>query len=175
MARGQRIRDRAGRPRRLSEPRCSARPGCSPCAKPTTARAARLRREQRPGRWSIISSRTCSSTAVRRKSPASSELFTGREGIDEVLAGDELAKYDLNHERSGEVVLVSTPTVGRPITGGSTTPERRNSPARSISIASRATTRSNCISTSPRRAFRSTPRSSRARTALRPATSGSTA
>ncbi len=36
-------------------------------------------------------------------------LFAGHEGIDEVLAGDELARYDLNHERSGEVVLISTP------------------------------------------------------------------
>jgi predicted AlkP superfamily pyrophosphatase or phosphodiesterase len=36
-------------------------------------------------------------------------LFAGREGIDEVLAGDELARYELNHERSGEVVLISTP------------------------------------------------------------------
>jgi predicted AlkP superfamily pyrophosphatase or phosphodiesterase len=37
------------------------------------------------------------------------ELFAGREGIDEVLAGDELSRYELNHERSGDVVLVSTP------------------------------------------------------------------
>ena len=37
-------------------------------------------------------------------------LFEGREGIDEVLARDELAKYDLNHERSGDIVLVSTPS-----------------------------------------------------------------
>ncbi len=37
------------------------------------------------------------------------DLFTGRSGIDEVLVGDELARYEMNHERSGEVVLVSTP------------------------------------------------------------------
>ncbi len=36
-------------------------------------------------------------------------LFAGREGIDEVLVGDGLARYELNHERSGEIVLVSTP------------------------------------------------------------------
>src|SRR5690606_20566456 len=35
------------------------------------------------------------------------KLFGGREGIAEVLRRDELAKYQLNHERSGEVVLVS--------------------------------------------------------------------
>lgn len=37
------------------------------------------------------------------------ELFRGQEGIEEVLAGDERAKYDLVHERTGDVVLVSTP------------------------------------------------------------------
>ncbi len=37
------------------------------------------------------------------------ELFQGVEGIDEVLTGDELAKYHLDHVRSGDVVLVSTP------------------------------------------------------------------
>ena len=37
------------------------------------------------------------------------DLFSGREGIDAVLVGDELARYGLDHERSGEVVLISTP------------------------------------------------------------------
>ena len=37
------------------------------------------------------------------------DLFRGREGIAEVLVGDELARYGLDHPRSGEVVLVSTP------------------------------------------------------------------
>lgn len=37
------------------------------------------------------------------------ELFRGREGFAEVLLGDERARYALDHERSGEVVLVSTP------------------------------------------------------------------
>ena len=36
-------------------------------------------------------------------------LFTGRPGIDEVLAGDQRARYELDHPRSGEVVLISTP------------------------------------------------------------------
>jgi hypothetical protein len=36
------------------------------------------------------------------------QLFTRREGIDEVLARDELARYELNHEHSGDVVLIST-------------------------------------------------------------------
>ena len=37
------------------------------------------------------------------------ELFAGREGVAEVLVGDERRRYDLDHERSGEVILVSTP------------------------------------------------------------------
>lgn len=37
------------------------------------------------------------------------ELFRGVEGIDEVLTGAEHGRYQLNHERSGEVILVSTP------------------------------------------------------------------
>jgi predicted AlkP superfamily pyrophosphatase or phosphodiesterase len=37
------------------------------------------------------------------------ELFARREGIAEVLVGDERSRYDLDHERCGEVVLVSAP------------------------------------------------------------------
>jgi predicted AlkP superfamily pyrophosphatase or phosphodiesterase len=37
------------------------------------------------------------------------DLFAGREGFDEVLTHDELHRYDLDHKRSGELVLVSTP------------------------------------------------------------------
>jgi hypothetical protein len=37
------------------------------------------------------------------------DLFRGQEGIAEVLAGDERKKYALDHERAGDVVLVSTP------------------------------------------------------------------
>ena len=37
------------------------------------------------------------------------KLFAGHEGIAEVLVGDELARYELNHLRSGQVVLVSAP------------------------------------------------------------------
>jgi hypothetical protein len=36
-------------------------------------------------------------------------LFRDREGIAEVLVGDERKKYDLDHPRSGEVVLISKP------------------------------------------------------------------
>jgi predicted AlkP superfamily pyrophosphatase or phosphodiesterase len=36
------------------------------------------------------------------------DLFRNREGVADVLVGDQRAKFDLNHERSGEVVLVST-------------------------------------------------------------------
>jgi hypothetical protein len=37
------------------------------------------------------------------------DLFRGREGIAEVLAGAERKKYALDHERAGDVVLISTP------------------------------------------------------------------
>ncbi len=37
------------------------------------------------------------------------DLFRGRRGVAEVLAGDERRRYDLDHPRSGEVVLVSEP------------------------------------------------------------------
>jgi predicted AlkP superfamily pyrophosphatase or phosphodiesterase len=37
------------------------------------------------------------------------DLFRGQPGIAEVLAGDERKKYALDHERSGDVVLISTP------------------------------------------------------------------
>ncbi len=37
------------------------------------------------------------------------DLFRGADGFAEVLAGHERAKYALDHERSGEVVLISTP------------------------------------------------------------------
>ena len=37
------------------------------------------------------------------------DLFRGRNGISEVLVGDERDRYGLVHERSGEVVLVSDP------------------------------------------------------------------
>lgn len=37
------------------------------------------------------------------------DLFRDQQGIAEVLVGDQRAKYALDHDRSGEVVLVSTP------------------------------------------------------------------
>ena len=37
------------------------------------------------------------------------DLFRGREGIAEVLVGDERRKYAMDHERSGEVILILAP------------------------------------------------------------------
>jgi hypothetical protein len=36
------------------------------------------------------------------------DLFRGKQGIAEVLAGKDRAKYSLDHERSGEVILISS-------------------------------------------------------------------
>lgn len=36
------------------------------------------------------------------------DLFRNQEGIDEVLVGDERARYGLDHERAGEIILIST-------------------------------------------------------------------
>ena len=36
------------------------------------------------------------------------DMFEHRDGIAEVLSGDERAKYQMDHERSGEVILIST-------------------------------------------------------------------
>jgi hypothetical protein len=37
------------------------------------------------------------------------DLFDGRAGIDEVLAGADRERYELAHERAGDVILISTP------------------------------------------------------------------
>ena len=37
------------------------------------------------------------------------QLLQGVEGVDEVLVGDDRAKYGLDHPRSGEIILISTP------------------------------------------------------------------
>ncbi len=37
------------------------------------------------------------------------QLFTDRVGVAEVLVGEQLHRYHLDHERSGDIVLISTP------------------------------------------------------------------
>ncbi len=37
------------------------------------------------------------------------EIFRGRQGIGEVLVGQQLARYEMEHARSGEVVMISSP------------------------------------------------------------------
>ncbi|HEV3339291.1 MAG TPA: alkaline phosphatase family protein [Pirellulales bacterium] len=37
------------------------------------------------------------------------QVFAGRQGVAEVLSGEERSKYDLVHERAGDVVVISTP------------------------------------------------------------------
>ena len=79
-------------------------------------------------------------------------LFAKQPGIAEVLTAEGLAEYRIDHPRSGDVVLVSDAEqlaglllVARRRAGA------RSSPARSISTASPATTRSSCSSTPARR------------------------
>lgn len=38
------------------------------------------------------------------------DLFRGQAGIDRVVAGSDRREFDLDHERSGDVVLISTPS-----------------------------------------------------------------
>ncbi|MEZ6120640.1 MAG: alkaline phosphatase family protein [Pirellulaceae bacterium] len=40
---------------------------------------------------------------------AVAKLFQGQPGVDEVLAGDDRTQYGMDHERSGEVIVISTP------------------------------------------------------------------
>ncbi len=62
--------------------------------------------------WALVDHQ-CAHVFVRDRDPAVIDrvvdLFRRQEGIAEVLAGAELAKYDLAHERAGDVVLISQP------------------------------------------------------------------
>ncbi len=105
--RGQRVRDRAGRSCDVSRIACCGCGACSKCETRPTASTS-ISSAARPGRWSIISSRTCfcaDDTAIAK----AAQVFQNMPGIAEVLVGPERAKYALDHERSGEIVLVSTP------------------------------------------------------------------
>lgn len=46
---------------------------------------------------------------ARKVAEQVADLFRGRPGIAEVLVGTQISRYGLDHERSGEVVLISTP------------------------------------------------------------------
>ena len=61
-----------------------------------------------PGPWPITSFRTCF-VANPPEVEKVAELFRGREGIDEVLVGQQRARYGLDHERGGDVILISAP------------------------------------------------------------------
>jgi hypothetical protein len=62
--------------------------------------------------WALVDHQF-SHVFVKDADPATNDkvakLFRGQPGIAEVLVGDERAKYGINHERSGEIILVSTP------------------------------------------------------------------
>ncbi|HEY4235553.1 MAG TPA: nucleotide pyrophosphatase/phosphodiesterase family protein [Lacipirellulaceae bacterium] len=47
--------------------------------------------------------------ADRQTTARIAEIFRNRPGVAEVLSGDELSRYGLDHPRSGEIVLISEP------------------------------------------------------------------
>jgi len=144
LARRQRVHDSAGESRRLSEPHPARGGAGSNCARPPTASIS-IRPTAAPSRWSIISFRTFSSaTATRTRSKKSHPSFMGRRESREVLTGHNRGRYDLDHERSGDVILVSTPNSWQAYYWCCTTSGRRPSRGPSISIASRATIRWSC-------------------------------
>ncbi|MCE9553664.1 MAG: alkaline phosphatase family protein [Planctomycetes bacterium] len=61
--------------------------------------------------WALVDHQF-SHVFVRDADPATIEavckLFRGHEGIAEVLAGSERIRYQMDHQRSGEVILIST-------------------------------------------------------------------
>ncbi len=85
------------------------------------------------------------------------DLFHNRPGIAEVLVGDERRRYGLDHPRSGEVVLISTPESWQAYYYWLRDDRRRPGPGRWISIASRATTRRSSASIRPQKAPRCMP------------------
>ncbi|MCE9524672.1 MAG: alkaline phosphatase family protein [Planctomycetales bacterium] len=62
--------------------------------------------------WALVDHQF-SHVFVKKADPATIQnvvqIFRGQEGIAEVLAGRDRAKYGLDHERAGEVILISTP------------------------------------------------------------------
>jgi predicted AlkP superfamily pyrophosphatase or phosphodiesterase len=62
--------------------------------------------------WALVDHQF-SHVFVEGRDPATirrvAELFRGQPGIAEVLAGDQRARYSIQHERAGDVILISTP------------------------------------------------------------------
>ena len=127
--------------------------------------------------WALVDHQFRTSSWPRRSAvrPGWPKSSAAEPGIAEVLRGRPRGRYGLEHPRSGEVILISTPRSWQAYYWWLPTSGRRRSPARWISTASRATTRWNCTSIRPRRASLWTPRELRARTAARRPTARSAA
>lgn len=97
------------------------------------------------------------------------DVFRKQEGIAEVLVGNERGLYELDHERAGEVVLVSTSNSWMAYYWWLDDAKAPKFAPRSTFTANPVTTRSSCTSILPPRAFRSTPRAFAARTEPPPA------
>jgi len=63
--------------------------------------------------WALVDHQF-SHVFVQRQDPqvidAIAQRFAGESGISEVLVGDQRGKYAVNHPRSGDIVLISTPS-----------------------------------------------------------------
>ncbi len=83
------------------------------------------------------------------------DLFRGRPGLAEVLVGSERGRYGMEHPRSGEVILISTPRSWQAYYWWLSDDRAPGLRGPSTFTASRAMIRWNCSSTRQRKAFRS--------------------
>ena len=97
------------------------------------------------------------------------DLFRGQPGMAEVLVGTERGRYGLEHPRSGEVILISTPRSWQAYYWW-LSDDRAPSFARTVDIHRKPgyDPVELCFDPGPRKAFRWTQGGSRARTAPRP-------
>ena len=109
VARGQRVRDRAGRRCGLSE----SHPARSRAAEGQRGRRRRATWIWRGSKAWALADHQFSHVFVQDSDPKMikrvARLFAKQPGIAEVLTAESLGEYGLDHPRSGDVVLVSEP------------------------------------------------------------------
>ena len=107
--RRRRICDYAGRSRQLSRTACSARRDCWRSARRTTANISIWQRSRAFALVDHQFSHVFVADGDEQLAERVAGLFRGQPGIAEVLVGAQRGRYGLDHPRSGEVVLISTP------------------------------------------------------------------